>query len=61
MKGPTLHASEVVPAIVKFVEIESQMGVVEEDRDLVSSGDRVSGWDGEKVLEKDGGDGGSTL
>ena len=60
-KGPTLHASEAVPAIVKFMETESQMGVVEENRDLVSNGDRVSGWDGEWVLEKNGGDGGSAL
>ena len=37
------------------------MGVVEENRDLVSNGDRVSGWDGEGVLEKNGGDGGSAL
>ena len=43
------------------MEIESQMGVMEEDRDLVSNGDRISGWDGEEVLEKDGGDGGSAL
>ena len=31
------------------------MGVAEEDRESVSSGDGVSGCNGEKILEKDGG------
>lgn len=43
------------PRIVKFMETESQMGVAEEDRESVSSGDGVSGCNGEKILEKDGG------
>lgn len=37
------------------------MGVAEEDRESESNGDGVSGWNGEKTLEKDGGDGGTTV
>ena len=43
------------------METESQMGVEEEDRESESNGDGVSGWNGEKTLEKDGGDGGTTV
>ena len=37
------------------------MGVSGEDKESVSNGDGVSGWNSEKIREKDGGNGGTTV
>lgn len=37
------------------------MGVAGEDKESVSDADGVSGWNSEKIREKDGGNGGRTV
>ena len=51
--------------MVRFIETENRMKVtraqVEGNKELVFKGHRVSVWEGEKVMEVDGGDGGTTM